>query len=190
MSYVRADEILPEDLIKAIQRYVSGRSIYIPCREKKCWGSQTKTRQYYHNRNAEICRRHISGVSVKADEYALSEKSIQRILRASARADGRRPMSAGTLRVYHRCAGCGGKREFINSGRFRVNANGNLLDVWLIFRCKKCKHTWNLAIYERVKLSRLAPGEYERFLENDPALARKYGNDKCFLKRNNAEFHL
>lgn len=54
MSYVRADEILPEDLIKAIQRYVSGKSVYIPCREKKDWGSQTKTRQYYQTRNARI----------------------------------------------------------------------------------------------------------------------------------------
>ncbi len=43
-------------------------------------------------------------------------------------------MSAGTLRVYHRCGKCGKKRDFINSGKFRVNANGNLLDVWLIFR--------------------------------------------------------
>lgn len=34
MSYVRADEVLPEDLINAIQQYVSGKSIYIPCKEK------------------------------------------------------------------------------------------------------------------------------------------------------------
>ncbi len=91
MSYVRADEVLPEELIKAIQRYVSGKSIYIPCKEKKSWGTQTKTRQYYQNRNAEICRKHTSGVCVKvlADEYSLSEKSIQRILRAAAHADGK-----------------------------------------------------------------------------------------------------
>lgn len=85
MSYVRADEILPEDLIKAIQRYVSGRSVYIPCREKKDWGSQTKTRQYYQSRNAKIVRERESGVPVRAlaDEFALSEKSVQRIIRAA-----------------------------------------------------------------------------------------------------------
>lgn len=92
--------------------------------------------------------------------------------------------------VYHRCARCGKKRAFVNSGKFRVNANGNLLDVWLIYRCEKCKRTWNLTIYERVKPSKLAPGEYRRFLQNDPALAREYGNDVPFLKRNGAQFYL
>lgn len=88
MSYIRADEILPEELIQAIQRYVSGKSIYIPCEAKKSWGSQTKARQYYQNRNAEIDQKYRSGVCVKAlaGEYSLSEKSIQRILRDAARA--------------------------------------------------------------------------------------------------------
>ncbi len=95
-----------------------------------------------------------------------------------------------TAPVYHRCARCGKKRAFVSSGKFRVNANGNLLDVWLIYRCEKCKHTWNLAVYERVRLSRLAPGEYERFLQNDPALAQQYASDPSFLKRNGAQFHL
>lgn len=91
MSYIRAEEILPPELIKAIQQYVSGKSIYIPCKEKKNWGSQTKTRQYYQNRNAKIYRQHIVGISVKslADEYSLSEKHIQRILRDTALTDKR-----------------------------------------------------------------------------------------------------
>ncbi len=86
MSYVRAEEILPEELIRAIQRYVSGCSIYIPSLEKKRWGSQTRTRQFYRDRNAEIVRQHQRGASVRflAEMYALSEKSIQRILRETA----------------------------------------------------------------------------------------------------------
>lgn len=85
MSYVRAEEILPHELIETIQQYVSGKSIYIPCREKKDWGSQTKTKQYYESRNEEICQKHRSGVSIAdlAEEYSLSQKSIQRIIRAS-----------------------------------------------------------------------------------------------------------
>ena len=35
MSYVRAENVLPKELIEAIQEYVSGKSIYIPCKEKK-----------------------------------------------------------------------------------------------------------------------------------------------------------
>lgn len=69
-----------------------------------------------------------------------------------------------------------------------MNANGNKVDVWLIYRCKKCKHSWNLAIYERIRASKIAPKEYELFMENDFSLAAKYGNNINFLTRNNAEF--
>lgn len=69
-----------------------------------------------------------------------------------------------------------------------MNANGNRVDVWLIYRCKKCKHSWNLAIYERVKPSKIEQGDYELFMGNDYNLAIKYGNDIDFLRKNNAEF--
>ena len=93
------------------------------------------------------------------------------------------------IKVYHKCGGCGKKRKFINSGRFRVNANGNCVDVWLIYRCERCKHSWNITIYERVKPSKIPPDLYERFLENDEELAEQYGKDIEFLKRNNAEIN-
>ena len=96
-------------------------------------------------------------------------------------------MSLNSIKVYHRCGGCGKKQEFVNSGKFRVNANGNCIDVWLIYRCKKCKHTWNLTIYDRIKPSRIDSEEYELFLVNDEELASQYGKDISFLKRNNAE---
>ena len=85
MSYIRAEEILPKELIETIQQYVSGKSIYIPCREKKVWGSQTKTKQYYETRNLEICQKHRNGMAITrlAEEYSLSEKSIQRIIRTT-----------------------------------------------------------------------------------------------------------
>ena len=89
MSYISAEDILPKELIETIQQYVSGKSIYIPCKEKKDWGSETKTRQFYIDRNLEICRKHKNGVSVKmlAEEYALSVKSIQRIIRNTKQKD-------------------------------------------------------------------------------------------------------
>lgn len=83
MSYISAEDVLPKELIETIQQYVSGKSIYIPSKEKKIWGSETKTRQFYVNRNHEIGMKYKSGVSVKAlaEEYSLSVKSIQRIIR-------------------------------------------------------------------------------------------------------------
>lgn len=69
-----------------------------------------------------------------------------------------------------------------------MNANGSRVDVWLIYRCAKCKHSWNLAIYERKKPAKITSDEYKLFMENDSELAYKYGNDIAFLKRNNAEF--
>lgn len=91
------------------------------------------------------------------------------------------------MKIIRKCGGCGKKQEFINTYKFRVNANGNRVDVWLIFRCKKCKHSWNLTIYERKKPSRIDADEYRLFLENDYDFAMEYGKNIEVLKRNNAE---
>ena len=93
----------------------------------------------------------------------------------------------GQIHVYRRCGGCGKKQEFVNSGKFRVNANGTCVDVWLIYRCKKCKHSWNLTIYERIKPGKIPKELFEAFMENDEETAMSYGRDVGFLKRNNAE---
>ena len=89
MSYISAEEVLPKELLETIQQYVSGKSIYIPCKEKKVWGSQTKTKQYYKIRNQEICIKHENGISIKtlATTYFLTEKSIQRIIRTTSEMD-------------------------------------------------------------------------------------------------------
>ena len=92
------------------------------------------------------------------------------------------------VRVYFRCGGCGKKQEFINSCKFRVNANGKNVDVWLIYRCNKCKHPKNLTIYERTRPGKIPQDMYESFLSNDMDTAMEYGNNIEFLKRNNAEF--
>ena len=83
MSYIRADAILPRDLLEAIQHYVDGKLIYIPCREKQEWGSETSSKEFFRERNERILREHLGGMSVKALalRFSLSEKSIQRILR-------------------------------------------------------------------------------------------------------------
>ena len=83
MSYIRADEILPRELIEAIQRYVDGKSIYIPRKQKREWGSGTSARKFFCERNKEIYEASQNGASMRelSLRYSLSEKSIQRILR-------------------------------------------------------------------------------------------------------------
>ena len=94
----------------------------------------------------------------------------------------------GAIRIYHRCGGCGKKQEFVNSGKFRVNANGNNVDVWLIYRCQKCKHSWNLTVYERTRPGKIPAELFEAFQANDAETAAAYGGDLGFLKKNHAEF--
>ncbi len=83
MSYLRAEDVLPKEVIETIQQYVSGKSIYIPSREKQDWGSKTDTKQLLHSRNLEIYQKYQSGVSIRDLEaqYYLSDKSLQRIIR-------------------------------------------------------------------------------------------------------------
>lgn len=89
--------------------------------------------------------------------------------------------------VWRRCPKCGRKTAFENSGKFRVNGNGRLLDVWLIYSCGICKSTWNMSVYERVSPESLGREEYQGFLCNDRSLAEKYGTSRELFAQNGAE---
>lgn len=89
--------------------------------------------------------------------------------------------------VIRNCSGCGQKSHFINTRKFRVNANGGKADIWLIYQCENCRHTLNLTIYERLKVSSIPEEEYKCFLGNDEELAEKYGKDIQFFRKNRAE---
>ena len=55
MKYENAKDIFPEDLLRQIQRYVSGKLIYIPSlEEKKSWGEASGYRRYLVERNRAI----------------------------------------------------------------------------------------------------------------------------------------
>ncbi|MCM1047939.1 MAG: DUF1062 domain-containing protein [Clostridiales bacterium] len=88
--------------------------------------------------------------------------------------------------VIWNCAKCGRKTHFKNTKKFRINANGNKLDIWLIYQCEKCKHTLNLSIYERCKVSSILKEEYRRFLDNDEEFAQMYGKNMQLFKKNRA----
>jgi hypothetical protein len=55
-------------------------------------------------------------------------------------------------------------------GRFRVNASGRLLDVWLLVRCVACDRTSKLTVHERVPVASLDPAGLDGYHLNDPAL--------------------
>ncbi len=84
MAYKCAIDLLPEDMLQAIQNYVDGEYIYIPrkdCNRKK-WGDTTKTRKDIALRNMEIYTKYNSGVSILELEnmYYLSNKTIYKII--------------------------------------------------------------------------------------------------------------
>ncbi len=92
-------------------------------------------------------------------------------------------LSAGAAPAAVRsCPRCDDRCRFVSSGRFRVNASGRRLDVWLIYRCERCDFTWNRTVHERTTpaaLGALLP----RFERNDPALAQKLACDVASLAR-------
>ena len=84
MSYVKATDVLPEEVLDLIQKYVEGEYIYIPKKEcnRKFWGETTKSKKETSARNADIYKIYEEGVSVKilSEMYYLSSKSIQKIV--------------------------------------------------------------------------------------------------------------
>ncbi len=86
--------------------------------------------------------------------------------------------------VIQHCPKCGRKTYFKNTKKFRVNANGNKLDVWLIYQCEECKHTLNISIYERQKVSSIPKEEYQCFLNNEEQFAEIYGKNGQLFRKN------
>ena len=83
MSYRNARDIFPEKLLKQIQKYVAGETIYIPAGvEKKDWGETSGYQQYIRERNAAIRAAFRDGKTIEAlmDEYSLSYDTIKRIV--------------------------------------------------------------------------------------------------------------
>lgn len=84
MSYKNAAHILPQELLREIQKYVDGEFIYIPRsdRNRREWGTGTTSRQEFTERNKQIYLEYLSGIKPAklAEKYYLSKKSIERII--------------------------------------------------------------------------------------------------------------
>ena len=84
MRYIKAEDILPQEVVELIQEYVDGETIYIPrkAENRLTWGCRTSYKAELRQRNEHIRQAHASGetISVLSKRYHLSEKSIRRIL--------------------------------------------------------------------------------------------------------------
>ena len=83
MSYAKARDIFPNEILEIIQNYVEGEYIYIPKKEenKMAWGEITQSKEELLIRNTKIYEDYLAGISIKilSERYYLSPKSIQRI---------------------------------------------------------------------------------------------------------------
>ncbi|WP_318653370.1 CD3324 family protein [Paenibacillus rhizovicinus] len=83
MKYENANDVIPEELLKEIQKYAAGKLLYIPSPEgKRAWGETSGYRDQLQKRNRMIRNKYAHGLTVSdlADEYFLSLDSIKKII--------------------------------------------------------------------------------------------------------------
>ena len=83
-----------------------------------------------------------------------------------------------------RCVDCRSESATTGEGRFRVNANGKLLDVWLLVRCVSCNRTSKLTVQERAPVRSFDPAELDGYHANDPELVAATLLDPLLARRN------
>ena len=85
MRYLKAEDVLPAELLVQVQRYADGVYLYIPRRadHRQNWGSSTRYREELQQRNESIRLLHREGLDAQelAERFHLSVKIIQRVLR-------------------------------------------------------------------------------------------------------------
>ncbi|MDG4797726.1 DUF1062 domain-containing protein [Micromonospora sp. WMMD1082] len=82
------------------------------------------------------------------------------------------------------CGYCRAESATTGEGRFRVNANGKLLDVWLLVRCVSCDRTSKLTVHERASVRSFDPAELHGYHVNDPDLVAARLLDPLLARRN------
>jgi Mor family transcriptional regulator len=84
MKHIKAQDVLPEEIVKIIQEYVDGKYLYVPRKKEnhKAWGEKSGIKNSLKIRNNEIYKKYIDGATINelTQEYYLSEKSIRRII--------------------------------------------------------------------------------------------------------------
>jgi hypothetical protein len=82
-----------------------------------------------------------------------------------------------------RCNRCRRVSRFECTGKFRVNASRNLIDVWLLFRCLRCQTVVKVPIVERTSVLRIPRKDLEAYLDNDASTASRLEADIALLRK-------
>jgi len=84
MKYRNASEILPDDLLKELQKYAPGEILYVPSdKARKKWGVDNGARRFYEQRNEEIRQKyfgHKTTLDDLCEEYNLSYETVRKII--------------------------------------------------------------------------------------------------------------
>lgn len=84
MKYRNATTILPDALVKELQKYVQAEYLYIPAKNEqhKAWGELSGYRKELKMRNAAIIAEYRQGTSIEtlADRYCLSIYTVRKII--------------------------------------------------------------------------------------------------------------
>ena len=83
MKYKNASGVLPIHLLKEVQKYAAGETLYFPKdKERQKWGEKTGSRTFFQERNQEIRQKYLQKMSIEhlADEYCLSAETIRKIV--------------------------------------------------------------------------------------------------------------
>lgn len=91
--------------------------------------------------------------------------------------------STATPPITWHCSTCRRTSTFACSERFRANANGKLVDVWLIYRCTRCDATKNITVVERRPVAKVDRGLLDAAMANDAPTARRLARDVGLLRR-------
>lgn len=84
MKYRNASEILPDSLLRELQKYASEELLFIPADSgRKKWGERSGARTFYQERNEEIRYRHFHlkiPIETLCEEYGLSTETVRKIV--------------------------------------------------------------------------------------------------------------
>ena len=84
MHHINARDLLPDGLVKELQRYIQGGYLYVPIdpAQQKHWGEASGYRQELQQRNRRIVEEFRNGASMEelAERYFLSVYAIRKII--------------------------------------------------------------------------------------------------------------